>query len=277
MPHATTSATKTCGEQASDASEPEGPFRELAGDLTAVLSNLTSEPPHLASQRALLRDAIEQVFAGNASVSEDPDERHNQLLLMRGHLMTLLGAAGPVDEDDRSFDEDDLVVRVRALLGEEIPGDAARAASLHRSMAEAARELLVSLPDSDVSHEVAGARAVTVHAGFDSTRIREGVRSAKSWKQAGVYPHPHTLTAVTRALSGHITTLVPYVSIYSETLTLGSQSRVSCREAIERAQEARDAPLGEGLHAAREHAFRLAVHTGALLRYAEQCSERGGE
>jgi hypothetical protein len=144
-------------------------------------------------------------------------------------------------------------------------------------MAKAARELLASLPDSDIAHQVAGSRTATVHAGFDSTRLREGIRTAKSWKQAGVYPHPSTLTAVTRALNGHITALVPYVSIYSETLALGSQAWVSCREAIERAQEARDAPVGEGLDAAVEQAFRLAVHVEALLRYAEQYSERSGE
>ncbi|GGZ93187.1 hypothetical protein GCM10010344_71290 [Streptomyces bluensis] len=277
MPHARTPVTKTWGEQASDVSWPEGPSRQLSSGLSAVLSILTSEPPHVASQAALIRDVIERVLAGIASVSEDPDERHNQLLLMRGNLMTLLGVAPPVDEDTVSLDEDDLVARVRALLGEEIPGDAVRAASLHRSMAEAARELLAVLPDTDGSHGAAEIRARTVHAGFDSTRIREGIRTAKSWKQAGIYPHPRTLAVVTRALSGYVTTLVPYVSIHLETLALGSQAWASRREAIERSQEARDAPSRGDLDAAREHAFRLAVHTEALLRYAEQCSQGSGE
>ncbi|MEU9288761.1 DUF6415 family natural product biosynthesis protein [Streptomyces sp. NPDC048275] len=218
----------------------------------------------------------EQVFAGNASLSEDPDERHHQLLLMRGHLMTLLAAARPVDENDRSFDEDELVVRVRALLGEEIPGDSVGSASLHRDMAKAAQDLLAALPDTDVSDEVAVVWGRTVHAGFDSTRIREGIRTAKSWKQAGVYPHPRTLAVVTRALSGYVTSLVPYVSIHLDTLTVGSQARVSCRKAIERSQEARDAAPGEGLKAAKDRAFRLAVHTEVLLRYAEQHSEQSG-
>ncbi|WP_193384303.1 DUF6415 family natural product biosynthesis protein [Streptomyces davaonensis] len=182
-----------------------------------------------------------------------------------------------MDDGDRSFDQRDLVVRVRALLGQEIPGDALRATVLHQGMATAVRELLASLPDGDACDEVVGARAVTVHAGFDSTRIREAIRTAKSWKHAGVYPHPHTLAAVTRALCGYMPSLVPYASMYSDTLTPASPAWVTCCEAIERAQEARNASVGEGLDAASEHAFRLAVHVEVLLRYAERHREQSGE
>ncbi|MHC3474892.1 DUF6415 family natural product biosynthesis protein [Streptomyces sp. 7R007] len=98
------------------------------------------------------------------------------------------------------------------------------------------------------------------------------VRTAKSWKRAGICPHPSTLTAVTRALDAHITPLVPYVAAYAETLALGSR----CAEAIERAEVARGAPLAEDLDVAREYAFRLAVQVEVLLRYTEQHRERSG-
>jgi hypothetical protein len=62
-----------------------------------------------------------------------------------------------------------------------------------------------------------------------------------------------------------------------ESLSFGSRGWSACGEAIERSQEARDVAPGEGLKAAREHALRLAVHTEALLRYAEQDCERDGE
>ncbi|MDQ0772999.1 hypothetical protein QF026_001465 [Streptomyces aurantiacus] len=141
----------------------------------------------------------------------------------------------------------------------------------------AARDLLAARPGTAVSDKVAEVQGRSVHAGFDSTRIREGVRTAKAWKQAGVYPHPDTLAVVTRALGGYLTSLVPYVSLHLKTLTPGSQAWVSCREAIERSREARDAAPSEGLKAAGDHAFRLAVQTEVLLRYAEQHSEQSGE
>ncbi|MGW0708905.1 DUF6415 family natural product biosynthesis protein [Streptomyces sp. NPDC002643] len=217
------------------------------------------------------------VFTETASVSEDPDERHVQLLLMRGHLMRLLGAVVPVDANEPPLTDDRLVVRVRALLNEEIPGDAVRAVSLHRRMSEVGRELLAVLPAIDASDDMVNSWGRTVCTGFDSTRIREAIRAAKSWEQAGVYPHPHTLAAVTRALGAYITTLVPYVSIHLESLPAGSRGWSACSEAIERSQEARDVAPGDGLKAAREHTFRLAVHTETLLRYAEQDYERDGE
>ncbi|WP_416976937.1 DUF6415 family natural product biosynthesis protein [Streptomyces sp. T028] len=213
------------------------------------------------------------VFAETASVSEDPDERHIQLLLMRGHLMRLLGAVVPVNANEPPLEDERLIVRVRALLDEEIPGDDVRAASLHRRMSEVGRELLAVLPTVDASDDMVNAWGRTVCAGFDSTRIREAIRAAKSWEQADLYPHPHTLAAVTRALSAYVTTLVPYVSIHLESLSVGSRGWSACGEAIERSQEARDVAPGEGLKAAREHAFRLAVHTEALLRYAERDGE----
>ncbi|ELP65997.1 DUF6415 family natural product biosynthesis protein [Streptomyces sp. WI04-05B] len=217
------------------------------------------------------------VFAETASVSDDPDERHVQMLLMRGHLMRLLGAVVPVDANEPLLEDDRLVVRVRGLLDEEIPGDAGRAAFLHRRMSEVGRELLAVLPAADAFDDVVDGWGRTVCAGFDSTRIREAILAAKSWEQAGVYPHPHILAAVMRALGGYVTTLVPYVSIHLESLSAGSRGWSACGEVIERSQEARDVPPGEGLKAAREHAFRLAVHTEALLRYAEQDCERNGE
>ncbi|WP_340375676.1 DUF6415 family natural product biosynthesis protein [Streptomyces sp. SS7] len=228
-------------------------------------------------QETLHHEVTRLVFAEAASVSEDADERHVQLLLMRGHLMRLLGAVIPVDANEFPLEGDRLVVRVRALLAEEIPGDAVRAASLHRRMSEVGRELLAVLPTAGASDNVGDGWGRTVCARFDSTRIREAIRAAKSWEQAGVYPHPHILAAVTRALSGYVTTLVPYVSIHLESLSAGSRGWSACSEAIERSQEARDVAPGEGLEAAREHAFRLAVHTEVLLRYAEQDCGRDGE
>ncbi|BCL28574.1 DUF6415 family natural product biosynthesis protein [Streptomyces aurantiacus] len=151
------------------------------------------------------------------------------------------------------------------------------AASLRRAWPQTTRDVFASCHDADVSDEVAEVWGRAVHAGFDSTRIREGVRTAKSWKQAGVSPHPRTLVAVTRALTGYLTSLVPYVSLHLETLTPGSRAWASCREAIERSHEARDAAPSEGVQAAGEHAFRLAVQTEVLLRYAEQHTEQSGE
>ncbi|MEU6379526.1 DUF6415 family natural product biosynthesis protein [Streptomyces sp. NPDC046909] len=272
-----TAIAKICAEQAVSLSWLDGPLHELPSNSDAVLATFASEPAFLASQTGCRRDVTEQSLAPDASLSEDPDERYNQILLMRGYLMTLLGAARPAHEGDRASDQSELVVRVRALLGVEIPGDAVRAAALHRDMDKAVRELLTSLPDNDGRHEATGPRALTVPAGFDSTRIREASRTAKSWKQARVYPHPRTLAAVTHALSGHITALVPYVTIYSEFLATESPAQITCCGAIERAQEARDAPVGEGLVAASEHAFRLAVHVEVLLQYAEQYREQSGE
>jgi hypothetical protein len=228
-------------------------------------------------QETLHREVTRLVFGESASVSEDPDERHVQLLLMRGHLMRLLGAIVPLDANEPPSEDDRLVVRVRALLDEEIPGEAVRAAFLHRRMSEVGRELLAVLSPTGASDDVVDGWGRTVCAGFDSTRIREAIRAAKSWEQAGVYPHPRTLAAVTKALSGYVTTLVPYVSIHLESLSAGSRGWSACGEAIERSQEARDVAPGEGLKAAREHAYRLAVHTEALLRYAEQDCERDGE
>ncbi|WP_257234257.1 DUF6415 family natural product biosynthesis protein [Streptomyces sp. JV178] len=144
-------------------------------------------------------------------------------------------------------------------------------------MSEVGRELLAILPAVDASDDVVDGWGLAVCTGFDSTRIREAIRAAKSWEQADLYPHPRTLAAVTRALSAYVTTLVPYVSIHLESLSVGSRGWSACGEAIERSQEARDVAPGEGLKAARKHAFRLAVHTEALLRYAKQGCERGGE
>ncbi|MCQ9179295.1 hypothetical protein KMT30_09675 [Streptomyces sp. IBSBF 2953] len=189
------------------------------------------------------------VFAEAASVSEDPDERHVQLLLMRGHLMRLLGAIVPVDANEPPLEDDQLVVRVRGLLDEEIPDDAVRAASLHRRMSEVGREPLAVLPAVDAFDDVVDGWGRAVCAGFDSTRSRKAIRAAKSWEQAGVYQHPHTLAAVTQALSGYVTTLVPYVSIRLESLSAGSREWSACGEAIERSQEARDVTLREGLKA----------------------------
>lgn len=276
MPRTTTSAPTASGGQAGGVSRPEGSFQELDRGLRTVLSTLAPGPSPLV-QEALHRKLTRLVFAETASVSEDPDERHVQLLFMRGHLMRLLGAVLPVDANEPILEDNRLVARVRALLDEEIPGDAVRVASLHRRMSEVGRELLAALPAVDASHDVVDGWGRTVCAGFDSTRIREAVRAAKSWKEAGVYPHPRTLVAVTQALSGYITTLVPYVSIHLESLSAGSRGWSACREAIERSQEARDVAPGEGLKAALEHAFRLAVHTGVLLRYAEWDCERSGE
>ncbi|MFD3580987.1 DUF6415 family natural product biosynthesis protein [Streptomyces sp. NPDC058683] len=228
-------------------------------------------------QETFHRELTRLVFAETVSVSADPDERHVQLLLARGHLMRLLGAVVPVDSNEPPLDEDRLVVRVHALLNEEIPGDAVRAASLHRRMSEVGRELLAVLPAVDATGDVVDGWGRTVCTGFDSTRIREAIRTAKSWEQAGVYPHPHTLATVTRALNGYVTTLVPYVSIHLDSLTAGSRGWSACGEAIERSQEARDFTPDEGLKAAREHSFRLATHTEALLRYAEQDFDRAGE
>ncbi|MGI5457643.1 DUF6415 family natural product biosynthesis protein [Streptomyces sp. CA-249302] len=272
-----TSAPTASGGQVEGASWPEGSFQELDRDLRAVLSTLAPGPSPLAVQETLHRELTRLVFAETASVSEDPDERHVQLLLMRGHLMRLLGAVLPVDANEPPLEDDRLVVRVRALLDEEIPGDAVRAASLHRRMSEVGRELLAVLPAVAASDDVVDGWGRAVCAGFDSMRIREAIRAAKSWEQAGVYPHPHTLAAVTKALSGYVTTLVPYVSIHLESLPGGSRGWSACGEAIERSQEARDVAPGEGLKAAREHAYRLAVHTETLLRYAEQDCARDGE
>lgn len=151
------------------------------------------------------------------------------------------------------------------------------AAALRRAWPQTTRDVFADCHDADVSDEVAEVWGRAVHTGFDSTRIREGVRTAKSWKQAGVYPHPRTLAAVTRALGGYLTSLAPYVSLHLETLTPGSRAWASCREAIERSREACDAAPSEGLQAAGDHAFRLAVRTEVLLRYAEQYSEQSGE
>lgn len=277
MPRTTTSAPTVGGGQVDGVSWPEGSFRELGRDLRTVLSTLAPGPSPLAVQETLHREVTRLVFAEAASVSEDPDERHVQMLLMRGHLMRLLGAIVPVDANEPPLEDDRLVVRVRGLLDEEIPDHAVRAASLHRRMSEVGRELLAVLPAVDAFDDVVDGWGRAVFAGFDSTRIREAIRAAKSWEQAGVYPHPPTLAAVTQALSGYVTTLVPYVSIRLESLASGSRGWSACGEVIERSQEARDVPPGEGLKAAREHAFRLAVHTEALLRYAEQDCERNGE
>ncbi|MFF4363519.1 DUF6415 family natural product biosynthesis protein [Streptomyces sp. NPDC001604] len=228
-------------------------------------------------QEILHREVTRLAFADIASLSEDADERHAQLRFLRGLLMRLLGAVVPVDANESPLEDDRLVGRVRALLAEEIPGDAVRAAFLHRRMSEVGRETLSVPPAVGASDDVVDGWGRTVCAGFDSTRIREAIRAAKSWEQAEVYPHPHTLAAVTRALSGYVTTLIPYVSFHLESLAAGSRGWSACREAIERSKEARDAAPGEGLKAAREHAFRLAVHTEVLLRYAEQDCERDGE
>ncbi len=273
MPRTTTSATTAGGGQVDGVSRPEGSLREPSLDLRTVLSTLAPGPSPLAAQETLHREVTRLVFAETASVSEDPDERHIQLLLMRGHLMRLLGAVVPVNANEPPLEDERLIVRVRALLDEEIPGDDVRAASLHRRMSEVGRELLAVLPTVDASDDMVNAWGRTVCAGFDSTRIREAIRAAKSWEQADLYPHPHTLAAVTRALSAYVTTLVPYVSIHLESLSVGSRGWSACGEAIERSQEARDVAPGEGLKAAREHAFRLAVHTEALLRYAERDGE----
>ncbi|MFF7543310.1 DUF6415 family natural product biosynthesis protein [Streptomyces canus] len=259
------------------ASWPEGSFQALDHGLRAVLSTLAPGPSPLAMQEALHRELTRLVFAATASVSEDPDERHVQLLLMRGYLMRLLGAVLPVDANEPPLKDRRLIVRVRALLDEEIPGDVVRAASLHRRMSEVGRELLAVLPPAGASDDVVDGWGRTVCAGFDSTRIREAIGAAKSWEQAGVYPHPRTLAAVTQALSGYVTTLVPYASIHRDSLSAGSRGWSACSEAIERSQEARDVAPGEGLKAAREYAYRLAVHTEALLRYAERDCERDGE
>ncbi|GAA0352156.1 hypothetical protein GCM10009540_85570 [Streptomyces turgidiscabies] len=277
MPCTMTSAPTASRGQTGGVSWPEGSFQELDRGLRTVLSTLTPGPTPRAVQEALHRELTRLVFAETASVSDDPDERHVQMLLMRGHLMRLLGAVVPVDANEPLLEDDRLVVRVRGLLDEEIPGDAGRAAFLHRRMSEVGRELLAVLPAADAFDDVVDGWGRTVCAGFDSTRIREAILAAKSWEQAGVYPHPHILAAVMRALGGYVTTLVPYVSIHLESLSAGSRGWSACGEVIERSQEARDVPPGEGLKAAREHAFRLAVHTEALLRYAEQDCERNGE
>lgn len=276
MPRTTASAHPVGSGQVDGVSWPEGSFRELSLDLRTVVSTLAPGPSPVAVQETLHREVTRLVFAETASVSEDPDERHVQLLLMRGHLMRLLGAVVPVDANEPPLEDARLVIRVRALLDEEIPGDTVRAASLHRRMSEVGRELLAVFPAVDASADMVDGWGRTVCAGFDSTRIREAIRAAKSWEHAGVYPHPHTLAAVTRALSGYVTTLVPYVSIHLESLAAGSRGWSACGEAIERSQEARDVAPGEGLKAAREHAYRLAVHTETLVRYAEQDCERDG-
>ncbi|KPI25017.1 hypothetical protein OV320_8222 [Actinobacteria bacterium OV320] len=277
MPRTMTSAPTASGGQVEGTSWQQGSFQELGRELRTVVSTLAPGPSPLAVQETLHCEVTRLVFAETASVSEDPDERHVQLLLMRGHLMRLLGAIVPLDANEPPPEDPRLVARVRALLDEEIPGDAVHAAYLHRRMSEVGRELLAVLPAVDTSDDVVNGWGRTVCAGFDSTRIREAIRAAKSWEQAGVYPHPRTLAAVTRALSGYVTTLVPYVSIHLESLSAGSRGWSACGEAIERSQEARDVTPGEGLKAAREHAYRLAVHTEALLRYAEQDCERDGE
>ncbi|MDQ0687313.1 hypothetical protein QFZ56_006276 [Streptomyces achromogenes] len=276
MPRTTASAHPVGSGQVDGVSWPEGSFRELSLDLRTVVSTLAPGPSPVAVQETLHREVTRLVFAETASVSEDPDERHVQLLLMRGHLTRLLGAVVPVDANEPPLEDARLVIRVRALLDEEIPGDTVRAASLHRRMSEVGRELLAVFPAVDASADMVDGWGRTVCAGFDSTRIREAIRAAKSWEHAGVYPHPHTLAAVTRALSGYVTTLVPYVSIHLESLAAGSRGWSACGEAIERSQEARDVAPGEGLKAAREHAYRLAVHTETLVRYAEQDCERDG-
>jgi hypothetical protein len=277
MPRTMTSASTASGGRVEGASWPEGSVRELDRGLEAVLSTPAPGRSPLAVQETLQRDVTRLVFAETAFISDDPDERHVQLLLIRGHLMRLLGAVVPVDANEPPLEEDQLVVRVRALLDEEIPGDAVRMAFLGRRMSEAGRELLAVLPPAGTSGDVVDGWGRTVCTRFDSTRIREAIRAAKSWEQAGVYPLPHTLAAVAHALSGYVTTLVPYVSIHLESLSAGSRGWSACGEAIQRSQEARDVTPGEGLKAAREHAFRLAVHTEVLLRYAEQGCERGGE
>lgn len=277
MPRITIPAHAADGRQWEGMSWPEGSLRELGRDLRTVLSALTPGPSPLAVHETLHRELTRLDFAETASISEVPDERRIQLLLMRGHLMRLLGAVVPVDAGGPPLDDDRLVVRVRALLDEEIPGDAVRAASLHRQMSELGRELLAVLPAVDEFDDVVDGWGRNVCAGFDSTRIREAIRAAKSWEQAGVYPHPHTLAAVTKALSGYVSTLVPYVSIHLRSLSPGSRESSACGAAIERSQEARDVAPGEGLKAAREHAFRLAVHTEVLLRYAERDRERSSE
>lgn len=277
MPRTTTSAPAVGGGQVDGASWPEGSFQKLGRDLRIAVSPLAHEPSPLAVQATLHREVARLVFAETASVSEDPDELHAQLLLMRGHLMRLLGAVVPVDANEPPLEDDQLVVRARALLDEAMPGGAVPAASLHWRMSEVGRELLAVLPADGAPADVVNGWGRTVCTGFDSTRIREVIRAAKSWEQVGVYPHPHTLVAVTQALSGYVTTLVPYVSIHLESLSAGSRGWSACGEAIERSQEARDVAPGEGLKLAREHAYRLAVHTEALLRYAEHDCERDGE
>ena len=206
MPRTTTSAPTVGGGQADGVSWPEGSLRGLGCDLRTVLSTVAPGPSRLAVQETLHREVTRLVFAETASVSEDPDQRHAQLLLMRGHLMRLLGAVVPVDANEPPLEDDRLVVRVRALFDEEVPGDAVRAAFLHRRMSEVGRELLAVLPAVEASDDEGDGWGRAVCTGFDSTRIREAIRAAKSWEQTGVYPHPHTLAAVTRALSGYVST-----------------------------------------------------------------------
>lgn len=249
MPHTTASAPAVGGGQVDGVSWPEGSLRELGRGLRTVASTLAPGPSPLAAQGTLHREETRLVFAKTASVSEDPDERHVQLLLMRGHLMRLLGAVVPVDANEPPLEEDQLVTRVRDLLDEEIPDDAVRAVSLQRRMSEVGRESLAVLPAVDAFDDVVDGRGRAVCAGFDSTRIREAIRAAKSWEQAGVYPHLRTLAAVTQALSGYVTTLVPYVSVHLESLSAGSRGWSACGEVIERSQEARDVAPGEGLKA----------------------------
>ncbi len=243
-----------------------------------MLSTLTSPSPSLTSHPDMIHSVTRSPLAESDPVGGAPDEQHHQVLLLRGHLMTLLAARLPADADagNPSAGSSDLAGRVRALFGEEIPGDALRAQSLLRRMTEVAPELLAALPLPEVPGEPDASRAGPARIGFDATRIREGIRTATSWKQAGISPHPHTLTAVTQALCGHVTTLVPYTWIHLGTLAPESRPWTACREAIERAQEARDTAPEEGLEGALERAFHLAVHTEALLRYAEQDRERSG-
>ncbi|GAQ51727.1 hypothetical protein a10_01507 [Streptomyces acidiscabies] len=278
MPRTTVSAPTVGGGQVDGVSWPEGSLRGLGCDLRTVLATLALGQSRFAVREIPLhREVTKVVLAETAHVSEDPDEQHGQLLLMRGYLMRQLGGVVPIDANDPPLEVDQLVVRVRALLDEEIPGDAVRAAFLHRRMSEVGRELLAVLPSVDASDDVVDGWGRIVFTGFDSTRIREAIRAAKSWERTGIYPHPHTLAAVTQALSGYVSMLVPYVSIHLESLSAGSRRWSACSEAIERSQEARNVTPGEGLKAAREHAFRLAVHTEVLLRYAEQDCERDGE
>ncbi|WP_443063421.1 DUF6415 family natural product biosynthesis protein [Streptomyces sp. NBC_00445] len=142
-------------------------------------------------------------------------------------------------------------------------------------MTEVSQELLAFLPVTYTPAGATPAQLRSAQVGFDASRIREGIRTARSWRQARVDPHPSTLAAVIRALCGHVTSLLPYASMHQSQLGTGSESWWACRRAIELAQEARATPVTEGVPAAREHVFSLATYVDALLRYAEQGCERG--
>ena len=112
MPRTTTSAPTIVGRQGDGASWPEGSFRELGRELRTVVSTIAPGPSPLAVQETLHREVTRLVFGETASVSEDPDERHVQLLFMRGHMMRLLAAVVPLDPTEPPLEDDRLVVRV---------------------------------------------------------------------------------------------------------------------------------------------------------------------